>query len=109
MTRSWVDAPVDRSRAYRATTYVWDDETRDWREAARESPHYGGSGVFSTLEDLARWDAALYRDDSLGEGFGALMLSRRRFQHDKDNDALGLVHGKYRGHPTVWYAATITA
>jgi hypothetical protein len=23
----------------------------------RNAPHFGGSGVFSTLEDMARWDA----------------------------------------------------
>lgn len=31
------------------------------------------------------------------------MLSTRRFEHDKANDAFGLVHGSYEGLDTIWY------
>jgi hypothetical protein len=32
------------------------------------------------------------------------MLRRGKFQHDKDNDAFGLVHGSLEGRPTIWFA-----
>ncbi len=103
MTSTWVDAPIQQGRPARATSYIWSDLLGAWREAPRLSPHYGGSGVFSTLNDLAKWDRALYRDKPFGEAFFIQILSRRNFAHDKDNDALGLVHGFYKGEPTIWY------
>lgn len=101
MRATWVDAPIDAGRADRALAYQRTE--LGWREAPRRSPHYGGSGVFASLRDLARWDAALYRDEAFGRRFSDLMLSTRRFAHDKANDAFGLVHGEYRGLATVWY------
>lgn len=70
----------------------------------RNSPHFGGSGVFSTLEDLAKWDANWSRGTVGGPGFTALMQRRETFAHDKDNDAFGLVHGTALGRPTLWYS-----
>ena len=70
----------------------------------RNSPHFGGSGVFSTIDDLAKWDANWYAQRLAGPGFTALMNKRIKFQHDKDNDAFGLVFGNYDGEPTIWYA-----
>ncbi|MEO0982272.1 MAG: serine hydrolase domain-containing protein [Pseudomonadota bacterium] len=101
MTNTWVDAPLQAPAGDRARSYVWEGE--GWRVAPRLSPHYGGSGMFSSINDLAKWDAALYRGDALGAGFKDRMLSTRRFEHDKDNDAFGLVHGDYRGLQTIWY------
>lgn len=103
LENTWVDAPIDMERATRATSYVWDDEASDWVEAPRLSPHYGGSGMFSTLEDLAKWDAALYRDRAFGSGFSDQMLATKKYAHDKTNDAFGLVLGSYRGLKTIWY------
>jgi CubicO group peptidase (beta-lactamase class C family) len=71
----------------------------------RNAPHFGGSGVFSTLEDLARWDAN-WDQPRLGAGFAPLMLSTMTFAHPKANDAFGLVHGELLGRPTVWYAGS---
>ncbi len=103
MTNSWVDAPIDVARVPRATSYVWDEQSSGWRIAPRLSPHYGGSGVFASLRDLAVWDAALYSSNDLGPVFRGIMLSTQRFEHDKVNDAFGLVHGSYRGIKTIWY------
>ena len=69
----------------------------------RTSPHYGGSGVFSTLEDLARWDAS-FSNGRLGAGFAQQMLQRTKFAHDKTNDAFGLVIGSYRGQEMIWFS-----
>ncbi|MEL7486694.1 MAG: serine hydrolase domain-containing protein, partial [Pseudomonadota bacterium] len=103
MENAWVDAPIDVERPSRATSYVWYDDDDAWRVAPRLSPHYGGSGVYASLNDLAKWDAALYRDAAFGETFARLMLSTRKYNHDKDNDAFGLVHGTYQGEKTIWY------
>ncbi|GAB3347504.1 serine hydrolase domain-containing protein [Lysobacter tyrosinilyticus] len=70
----------------------------------RVSPHFGGSGVFSSVEDLAKWDADFYRHRLAGPEFTELMLRREKFQHDKDNDAFGLVHGSYKGRPMIWFS-----
>lgn len=102
MRRTWVDARLEQ-RPPMARSYVPAAVGAGWRVAPRRSPHYGGSGMFSTLEDLARWDAALYRDKALGEAFTRIMLSTRRYAHPKDNDAFGLVHGTRNGQATVWY------
>lgn len=103
MTDSWVDAPIDMNREDRAVSYVWSDDANGWRVAPRLSPHYGGSGVFASLNDLAKWDRALYSDFVFGEEFSNRMLSTRKFDHDKANDAFGLVHGSYLGWKTIWY------
>lgn len=70
----------------------------------RISPHYGGSGVFSTVEDLAKWDANFYTHRLAGKAFTEQMLHREKFAHDKGNDAFGLVHGDFKGRPMVWFS-----
>jgi hypothetical protein len=75
-----------------------------WATNPRTSPHYGGSGVITTLEDLARWDRNFSTRQFGGAAFFDLMHRRERFAHPKDNDALGLVLGRYKGLNTVWYA-----
>jgi CubicO group peptidase (beta-lactamase class C family) len=70
----------------------------------RISPHYGGSGVFSTVEDLAKWDANFYSNKLGGPQFTQLMLRHEKFRHDKDNDALGLVFGDFEGRPMLWFS-----
>ncbi|HYN81863.1 MAG TPA: serine hydrolase domain-containing protein [Gemmatimonadaceae bacterium] len=69
----------------------------------RQSPHYGGSGLFTSVKDLARWSASLETHALGGPGLTAVMLSTRRFKHDKTNDAFGLVWGRYRSFRTLWY------
>jgi CubicO group peptidase (beta-lactamase class C family) len=70
----------------------------------RTSPHFGGSGVFTSINDFAKWDANWYSQGLAGSAFTALMNKRLKFQHDKDNDAFGLVFGSYEGKQTIWYA-----
>jgi CubicO group peptidase (beta-lactamase class C family) len=69
----------------------------------RRSPHVGASGLFSTVEDLARWDRSFETHQLGGPGLTALLLSTMKFRHDKVNDAFGLVWGQYRGLRTIWY------
>lgn len=62
-----------------------------WVRLVRISPHFGGSGVFSSLDDLLLWDRNWYAGTVGGARFAALMNTRKKFQHDKDDDAMGLV------------------
>jgi CubicO group peptidase (beta-lactamase class C family) len=70
----------------------------------RNSPHYGGSGVFTTVEDWAKWDAEFASPRVLGAAFIALMMHREKFAHDKDNDAFGLVYGDVDGKQMIWFS-----
>jgi CubicO group peptidase (beta-lactamase class C family) len=97
--------PAAVAQARKEGWYVREGTGRHgWATNPRTSPHYGGSGVITTLEDLARWDRNFYTKEFGGEAFFALMHRRERFAHPKDNDALGLVLGRYKGLNTVWYA-----
>ena len=70
----------------------------------RHSPHYGGSGVHSTIEDLYKWDQNFYTHELAGKGWTELMLSTMKFDHDKTNDAFGLAWGDYNSLPILWYS-----
>jgi CubicO group peptidase (beta-lactamase class C family) len=70
----------------------------------RVSPHYGGSGVFSSIEDLAKWDESFDSHRLAGPAFTRQMLHREKFRHDKDNDAFGLVFGDFQGRPMIWFS-----
>ena len=68
-----------------------------WVRLNRISPHYGGSGIFSSVQDLAKWHDNFEHPVVGGKQFGPLMYRTERFSHDKVNDALGLVWREYRG------------
>ncbi|MFZ0456045.1 MAG: serine hydrolase domain-containing protein [Ignavibacteriaceae bacterium] len=72
----------------------------------RNSPHYGGSGVYSTINDLYLWDKNMYTHKFGGEEFYKLMHKRMKFKHPKDNDAFGLVYGEYNSVETIWYSGS---
>lgn len=74
-----------------------------YRQEIRRSPHFGGSGLFTSVEDLARWSRSFETHALGGPDLTALLLSTMKFQHDKTNDAFGLVWGNHRGHRTLWY------
>lgn len=75
-----------------------------WARLVRVSPHFGGSGVFTTLNDLLRWDQNWYANTLAGPSFTELMNRRQTFQHDKDNDAFGLVWRSRYGYPMLDYS-----
>ena len=75
-----------------------------WVRLVRVSPHFGGSGVFTTLNDLLDWDKNWYTGSLAGPMFTDLMNRREKFQHDKDNDAFGLVWRSLYGHPMLDYS-----
>ncbi|NIM50976.1 MAG: serine hydrolase [Gemmatimonadales bacterium] len=62
----------------------------------------GDGGVFTTVEDLLRWDRHFYRRQIGGERFWHEMLERGVLNSGDTLDyARGLVHGEYRGLKTV--------
>ena len=50
----------------------------------RNSPHYGGSGIYSTINDLFLWDKNWYTHKFGGQAFYDLMNKRIKFEHPKD-------------------------
>jgi len=70
----------------------------------RNAPHYGGSGVMTSVHDWARWQDEMLSHTMLGDDFWQLMVRTQRFDHPKDNDAFGLVHAEIDGEPTLWFA-----
>ena len=79
-----------------------------WVRLVRVSPHFGGSGVFTTLNDLLLWDDNWYTGSMAGVAFTELMNRCQKFQHDKDNDAFGLVWRTRYGHPMLDYSGADT-
>lgn len=69
----------------------------------RNSPHYGGSGIFTTVEDLKKWTVNFQTKAFGGEEFYNLMHTTMKFEHEKSNDAFGLVFGDFNGKEIVWY------
>ncbi len=75
-----------------------------WVRLVRVSPHFGGSGVFTTLNDLLKWDRNWYSGALAGPAFTALMNQRKKFEHPKDNDAFGLVWRDLFDRPMLDYS-----
>lgn len=69
----------------------------------RNSPHYGGSGVYTTMYDWKKWIANFYTKTLGGQEFYDLMHTTMKFEHPKSNDAFGLVIDKYEDKEIVWY------
>ena len=86
----------------RVTGYNADD-SGGYRQEVRRSPHYGGSGLFTSVDDLARWSRSFETHSLGGPELTALLQSTMRFDHPKVNDAFGLVWGETAGRRTLWY------
>jgi CubicO group peptidase (beta-lactamase class C family) len=62
----------------------------------------GDGGLYSTVEDLYHWDQNFYRDRLGGKGFADQLLTRGVLSTGDTLDyAFALVHGDYKGLPTV--------
>lgn len=69
----------------------------------RNSPHYGGSGIYTTMDDLKKWIVNFQTKTFGGQEFYDLMHTTMKFEHAKSNDALGLAFGDFNGQKIVWY------
>ncbi|HAS39362.1 MAG TPA: hypothetical protein DCS93_02740 [Microscillaceae bacterium] len=67
----------------------------------RTSPHYGGSGIMTTVEDLAKWSINFYSKKFGGQKFYDLMHKTIKFEHTRDNQAFGLYLGDFNGRQIV--------
>ncbi|MEE9391711.1 MAG: serine hydrolase domain-containing protein [Planctomycetota bacterium] len=86
----------NRAHGYRQTKAAW-------RIANTQLDHTGDGGVFTTIEDLAKWDANFY-DNKLGHGKALIDLLQRRGclrNGDPLDYAFGLVVDRHRGRQRV--------
>lgn len=67
----------------------------------RNAPHYGGSGVVTTVEDLLLWSHNMFTKEFGGDEFYELMHKTLKFNHDRDNQAFGLYFGDFNGRKIV--------
>jgi CubicO group peptidase (beta-lactamase class C family) len=67
-----------------------------WLQHPRNSPHYGGSGVVTTVNDLIKWSENFFTKKFGGQKFYDLMHKTQKFKNDKDNQAFGLYFDKYK-------------
>lgn len=65
------------------------------------SPHYGGSGVVTTIVDLLKWSDNMMSKKFGGEQFYNLMHKTIKFNHDTDNQAFGFYFGDFNGRKIV--------
>jgi CubicO group peptidase (beta-lactamase class C family) len=77
------------------------DSGGQWLQHPRNSPHYGGSGVVTTVDNLLIWSRNFFTKKFGGEEFYALMHRTEKFPNGRDNQAFGLYFGAYRGRKFV--------
>ncbi|HPR02113.1 MAG TPA: serine hydrolase domain-containing protein [Saprospiraceae bacterium] len=93
-------------RAYRQEEISVRD-TGTWMQHHRNAPHFGGSGIVSTIVDLLKWERNFFTKDFGGENFYTLMHRTEKFNHDRDNQAFGLYFGTFRDKTFVaWEGGT---
>jgi len=73
----------------------------NWIQHNRNSPHYGGSGVVTTINDLMLWSENFFTRKFGGDAFYNLMHRTTHFNNGRDNQAFGLYFGKYKGRTYV--------
>ena len=62
----------------------------------------GASGIFTSIEDIKKWDDAFYPSDNLSRNFWSMMLKRGVLNNGDTIDyACGLIKGNYKGLSTI--------
>jgi CubicO group peptidase (beta-lactamase class C family) len=81
-------ARVDEGPAVANRAYGYRMEEGKWvrRDQSSTSAVLGDGGIYSSVDDLARWDAALYDDRLLGDSLRKQMWSRQGNTDDPDID-----------------------
>ncbi|WP_298915198.1 serine hydrolase [uncultured Algimonas sp.] len=70
----------------------------------RNAPHYGGSGVMTSMADWLLWQREMLSGAVFGDAFWEVMMSTRSYDHDKANDAFGLVKSEFEGAAILWFS-----
>ncbi|MGD1944974.1 MAG: serine hydrolase domain-containing protein [Croceivirga sp.] len=73
----------------------------DYIQHHRNSPHYGGSGVMTTVQDLLLWANNMKHPAIGGQKFYDIMHATPQFEHDRNNQAFGLHIDDFKGRKTV--------
>src|SRR5580704_3906932 len=82
--------------------YVKGEGGNGYRLSVTNFDTVGATSLLTTVEDLAQWDENFYHPRVGGPAMVAQQLQRGKLTSGKELDyAFGLVHGKYRGLPTV--------
>jgi CubicO group peptidase (beta-lactamase class C family) len=90
--------------------YSYEKTPAGWQYVALSYSNVGATSLFSTLEDLARWNQNLQDWRVGGPSVAKAMLARGKLNSGKDLDyASGLVHGRMRGLPTLAHAGSDAA
>jgi CubicO group peptidase (beta-lactamase class C family) len=78
------------------------DEKGIWKISIPVFDNYGATSLFTTVEDLAKWDENFYTKKIGGEAFVNLMQSTGELNNEtSQNYAAGLVVSNYKGYKTV--------
>lgn len=81
-----------------------------WRYVALSYSNVGATSLFTTLQDLARWNQNLQDWRVGGPGVATAMLARSKLNSGKEIDyASGQVHGRMRGLPTLAHSGSDAA
>ena len=85
----------DRAIGYAPIAGGWQTDAWRWGPA-------GDGGVYTTVLDLAKWDANFYDPSVGGRAFIDALQTRGKLDDGTELDyAAGLFHGSYRGQPTI--------
>lgn len=68
----------------------------NWIKHHRNAPHYGGSGIISTVDDLIKWEQNFFTQKLWGNKFYEIMHHTPSFSHGVNNQAFGLYFGSYK-------------
>ncbi|MEM7730197.1 MAG: serine hydrolase domain-containing protein [Pseudomonadota bacterium] len=101
---AYIARSADTLRALRDGAAIQARDGEGLVQIRRNAPHYGGSGVMTSMADWALWLEEMLTRKTFGQDFWALMERTQSFDHDKTNDAFGLVHGRIGERDTLWYA-----
>ena len=87
--------------------YRWDDDTKTFHTSVTNFDTVGATSLLTTVEDMARWDRNFIDPVVGGQAFLDLMHQRGILNDGEPQDyAFGLVHGTYRGLPTVGHGGS---
>jgi len=87
----------------RTSAYYKDDKGK-WKISIPVFDNYGATSLFTTVEDLAKWDENFYTKKIGGDTFITLMQTTGQLNNNTlQNYAAGLVVSNYNGYKTVWH------
>lgn len=93
--------------AYRKEGFDVSNDNGPWIQHTRNSPHYGGSGIVTTVNDLIKWSENFVTKKFGGQEFYDLMHHTEKFTNGRDNQAFGLYFGTLKERTFVAWDAVI--